>query len=639
MTGALLIAARELAERRTVLIAALVAGCLPFASPLFPGVRIDQAADARDAMALILAVSFSLGVALLLGATIVGRDLSEGRLGFDFSRPLGGGAIWAGRFLGALVTTLLVLAVVVLPTSLVGGGVFSSSLGDLVRPWSLALLGAVLVLLPLVHVVSIAFRSRSAWLGVDMVSAVVVLLVIGVAARRLFNAFAIGDLRLGLLVVGVVAILALWIASAVQVAGGRTDLRRGHRLQSIVLWSALIGTVVCFDGSTRWVVSADPGDLTSAFAVPAGRGDWAIVGGEARGRGDFAPAFLMDAGTGRFIRLGPALSMGNVHNALFSADGRRAVWLKVSGPRDLRTDTFFADLDRPEPRPREALITFSNPWIGVALSEDGRRLAALADGLLSVYELESGRILGSAKVAGPEKNGRPVLFFAGADRVRVVVFEHGIEIYEYQISSKRMEKTGEGSSVFARPSLSFDRRHDRILVRDLGGSRGSEMLDGRSGATLATFPTSEGGTKRQGHRFLNDGRIVFAERAGEATRLRVVSVEGQERSSIDLPVSGEEVWLGGEASPGKLIVAHGPRGPHVAGEASTILLVDVDTGEVREIARGLFPLMAFWRGTEVPAPGGAAARLFQSGDAVVYLDPIAGERSVLAGLPPSGSMQ
>jgi len=136
---------------------------------------------------------------------------------------------------------------------------------------------------------------------------------------------------------------------------------------------------------------------------------------------------------------------------------------------------------------------------------------------------------------------------------------------------------------------------------------------------------------------------VFAERSSEGvTRLRVVTPEGAERRSIDLPVSGEEVWLGGEAAPGKLIVAHGPRGPHVAGLGSTVLLVDVATGEVREVARGLFPLMAFFpsgQGIEVPAPGSAAARLFQAGDAVVYFDPIAGERRVLAGVAPVGSVQ
>jgi hypothetical protein len=48
MRGPLAIAARELSERRIFVPAALVAGLLPFAAPLFPGVRVGDAAEARD---------------------------------------------------------------------------------------------------------------------------------------------------------------------------------------------------------------------------------------------------------------------------------------------------------------------------------------------------------------------------------------------------------------------------------------------------------------------------------------------------------------------------------------------------------------------------------------------------------------
>jgi len=640
MRGTLLVAARELSERRTILIAALVAGCLPFASPFLPGVRSDQVAEARDAMALTLAAAFGLGAALLLGAAAVGRDLAEGRLGFDFSRPLPGVAIWSGRLLGALAVTLVVLTLVVLPASLAGGGIFSAPLAHLIRPGSLAVLGALLFLLPLAHVVSIAFRSRSAWLGADMIAASLLVVVLGIAARRLYAVFAFNDLVWGLLVVGIVSIPVLWAASAIQVAGGRTDLRRGHRLQSLALWSALFALALCFEGYTRWVVTAAPDDLTGALASPAGRGTWAFVSGSARGRGDFEAAFLVDTASNRFVRIGSLRGLVGWQSLAFSGDGRRVAWLRISGPQDARTDTFFADLDLVQPAPREARISFSDPWVEMAISEDGKRMAALSDGLLSVYELDSGKVLGSAKMAPPEKGRRPSLLFAGEDVVRVVVFQPLFEIHEYRISTRRLERTGQASSVYDVPWVSWDRQHDRLLVREFGGGRRIELLDARSAATLASLPASEPSTKRQGHRFLADGRIAFVESGGGAARLRVLRASGDEGSSIDLGRVGEELWLGGEAAPGKLVLAHGPRAVDAERASTAVLLVDIQTGQVREVARGLFPILAFypWGGAaQAPEPGGAAAGLFQAGAAVVYMDPVQGVRRVVAGREAPGS--
>ena len=138
MRGALLVATREIVERRSVLLAALVAGLLPFAAPLIPGIRSGEGAEARDAAALMIALAFGGGLSFLLGGTIVGRDLSERRLGFDFARPLSGGAIWAGRFLGAVGLPLLVAVVVVLPATVIGGGVLSLSFRGFIGDYSLA---------------------------------------------------------------------------------------------------------------------------------------------------------------------------------------------------------------------------------------------------------------------------------------------------------------------------------------------------------------------------------------------------------------------------------------------------------------------------------------------------------------------
>ena len=75
MSRTVAVAVREISERRAVLIAALVAGLLPFASPLLPGVRADRVVEARDAWALAIALSFGGATAVAMGATAIARDL------------------------------------------------------------------------------------------------------------------------------------------------------------------------------------------------------------------------------------------------------------------------------------------------------------------------------------------------------------------------------------------------------------------------------------------------------------------------------------------------------------------------------------------------------------------------------------
>ena len=87
---------------------------------------------------------------------------------------------------------------------------------------------------------------------------------------------------------------------------------------------------------------------------------------------------------------------------------------------------------------------------------------------------------------------------------------------------------------------------------------------------------------------------------------------------------------GGEAAPGKLIVAAGD------GSEREIDLVDVDTGEFRRVADRLYPAMRLWSSGSQPnlAPevGSEATRLFvRWGECLVRLDPFTGARRVILG--------
>ena len=164
----------------------------------------------------------------------------------------------------------------------------------------------MLVVVPLSHFVSVMFRSRSGWLLLDLAGLLVVVLVGASAGKTLYDDFALWDLIYALLLLACLAVLAFWAASAAQVTVGRTDARRGHRAQSMLLWGTLLVAVVTFDLYAYWVVHAGPGDLVYPEAMPAPRGSWLLVGGTARNRGDFMPSFLLDAATGKYLRMGGA---------------------------------------------------------------------------------------------------------------------------------------------------------------------------------------------------------------------------------------------------------------------------------------------------------------------------------------------
>ncbi len=633
MRGVLVVAAREVTERRTILLASLVAGLIPFVSPLLPGVRADQIGEARDALALVLAAAFGLGSSLLLGATVVGRDLAEGRLSFDFARPLGGGTIWAGRFAGALAVTLLATALVLFPTSAVGGGVFAAAFRRIVSVSLPVLLAGVLLLLPLAHAAGVAFRSRSGVLAADLACGTVVLLLCATAAKRLFDGFALDLLRVSAMFLLALGIFALWIASIVQVAVGRTDPRRGHRVLSMTLWGILLAVVLGFQAYTGWVVSADPSDLAEAAGIGSPRGDWAFASGSTPGRGDYHPSFLLDVSSGRFLRLGGDPMWGR--NERFSADGRRAAWLHADGPRNLRVEVMVADLQSPQPRARETRISFPNPWVEIALAADGGRLAAVHEKTLSVFDVDTGKTLAAVLLPFADAQiWRLDVAFAGPDRVKVIRIDGGkLSLVELDVQERQLGPVVEATVEAELPRPSWSPKRDRLLVRDLQGRQGAWLLDGSDGSILAALAPS--GAAARSSRFLADGRIVVAESESGTVRLVVYSPDGVESKRIDLGRFGL-ARLVGEGAPGEILVAvrSAPAGP--AADGARIVAASIDSGTVREVASGLNPLSAFWgidAATDASEPGSAATTLFVRSSAIVRLDPRTGEERTVAGRP------
>ena len=393
---------RELAERRLILVAALLLGIVPLVVPLLP-IEGYRGPDLRSGTALALATIASTLLALVLGGSVLARDLGERRLGFYFARPLPGWAIWAGKLMSALILALGSGLLVMLPCLLLGDRPEPAGLSWKIGFAANAGLWAagVSLLVLLSNAAAVMFRSRSPWLLFDLGAATVLAAGLWVQMSRLQGAGANGVVMQIQVAMLAVLLLALAAASAVQVLRARTDLRRGHRLLSLTLWSVLGAAVLATAGYGRWVLAASPEDLyTFRFVLPAPAGPWAALSGPAEGRGGFEPLFLLDTRSGRYLRTSASWWAYEIWaGPVFSEDGRRAVWLEPERRETFPVSLRRLDLDRPGARPVAVPILFDqNGPRALSLSYDGRRVAVIHRERILVMDLATGRNLASVPV-------------------------------------------------------------------------------------------------------------------------------------------------------------------------------------------------------------------------------------------------
>jgi hypothetical protein len=623
MKGFLAVARREIEEKRFVFLAAAVASLVPFAVPVVRGMHGANAAEARDWTAVMLAVTFAAGLAAALGGTVVASDLVEHRLGFYFSRPLSGLAIWAGKLGAACLIALGAAAIVYFPTLAENRGrIILLDLPE--KTPGLFFLGVIAVVL-LWHAAAVAMRPRSALLAADLAAFIVLALGALFIVQQLAMAMAGEALRRGQNMLIVAAAVALAVSGFVAVTRGRTDSRAAHRALSASLWGILAVGVAAVGVYTAWVFSATPHDLQSvASVIPAGRGTWIMVQGEARGA---QPAFLFDTATGRYQRAG-----ADWRWPVLSPDGTRAFWLQSSGPRS-PFEGMIWNLSDPDSKPARTILSFPDTPTPF-LSEDGERLAAISGGLLSIYDLASGTNLGSARLG--DRRFYPRGYFLDRNRFRlfrdnlvVTPSARSVDILEFDVATKTLTVTG---SIDLLKSIFFTASPagNRLLCHE---GAGFSLRDARSGALLATLVDSIP-TPRSPGRFLSDGRIVVPVVRGSEAHLELFNRDGRLERTVPIPAR-DRIALGGEAAPGKLVVA--AEGIASERESRAIFLVDLSSGEVRKVGDRLFPVVysAGWisnRPNYQPEPGSEATRLFFGpGRSLVHLDPLTGERRVILG--------
>lgn len=629
MSGFLAVAQREVVDRRMWLVAAVAAGLIPFAAPLLPWVGAAAAAEARSMLASVLAATLVTAGALALGLSMVGSDLAERRFGFYFARPLSAGAIWWGKLTGSFLIVMLVGVLAALPTALAGGNLVVQEVAGLpsdVAVFAGAAAVFVLLVLALAHGLGVMVRSRSVWIVLDLVAAVAVGGAVWAVARRFMLAgpvMLVTRLLASSLAATLVALLA---AGWVQVAVGRTDPRRGHRALSATLWGTLGAFAFTTVGYATWVFAAAPSSLDRLWEVmPAREGPWVVVSGGSAGRGDYYPAFLLDAATGRWVRLGPT-SHWWWFEPMYSADGRRAVWLQPTGfsPGDPR-QVVLAELSEPQPRPVATSLILGRGLRAARLSPSGRLLAVRDEKTVSVYSLPGGSLVRSSRL--DLGAGHILIRFVSDDELAVSFWPEAgpstasavdATLWRLDVRSGKLERTGTLGGTRYRDvwGIPADPLGELCLAFHPRGSERELVLhDARTGAPRATLLTQPD-QPLHGATFLGDGGIVVAAHrtaAGEPTRLQLFDRDGRLVRSVEMP-GGNLGRFGGEVAPGVLAVTMGNL-ESWAGRGGRAVLVDLEAGTVRRLPAGYVPIPnpGWWSPDPMLArPGSAGSRLFRT---------------------------
>lgn len=484
----LVVARRELTEKRFVFIAAIAFALLAVITSLVVNVR-GSFAEMLALTSAIFATAFALGLASILGATLIGRELTENRLSFYFARPLPGTALWFGKLAAAMILIVVSFGIIFFPAAMTGTHIvtmWTNSLGM----FAAAVIAGAIILFLVVHIVSTMVRSRSAWIGLDFVCAIataaaaagMLILPLMASAWTIFLTAAIA-LATGVLIVVIGA-------SAWQVAMGRTDRRRNHLALSRFLWSGVTVVLVLVATYLLWVMTVTPADFVEIRARRDGHAGWEMISGHARWRGDYEPAFLVNADGRRTRILAPYWT-----DVEISRDGRMAVWQRYS-IFEHSMELVRCRLDVPRPSAERTSLWI--PRSELALSDDGTRVVTGTD-TFNVYDVHTLRNLGSFHVDVPEKSW-PRISFVGNDVVRVYVRDfvrNTANILEYDLRTRTLSRTGSSEAMVV--ALSPDR--SRMLAFR---NRAYVLADARTGAKLAS---------PSGHsiHFLADGSVAMLE--------------------------------------------------------------------------------------------------------------------------------
>jgi ABC-type transport system involved in multi-copper enzyme maturation permease subunit len=492
MNAAILIAGRELRDRSRLFLIASALALIPFIAAL---TLRDQRQTGMAMTASFLAIGYAAVVALILGISAIGRELSEKRGSFLFSKPVSPAAMWFGKTAAAVVICLGAFAIVVLPTYVLARGGWR----DLWGRSGLGALYAIILCAALFfggHVASTMLRSRSARVLLDVAFLAIAVFALFAMLRPVVAAGG-GAIAIKVIIAIGVALLAVFIAAPVwQLTRGRIDPQRHHLALSTVLWSAVAIILIVAAAYVSWVITPPLDSVTGLCGLDQSpSGDWAFVSGIAPDRGMFMASYLIDTKTGERERLTlPVLS-----EVQFSADGKLAAWFEndtllprfVSPGVDAReiheaaaatygTGRFRLYTRRLEPGAKAVATPIALPLPRtVQLSHDGSRV--MLDG--KQFDVATGRAVAAALTVRPfPRDG--VIGEVGESRLlRLTRDRRQMQIVDRATGKVEMEVTGVSTPIMGRnrPMVRYTEHATFIGMSLVDGKRRFVLWDARTG--------------------------------------------------------------------------------------------------------------------------------------------------------------
>ncbi len=641
MRKTLAIAARELQERWLLLVGGLALGFLPLALPAF-----GLEGDVVQTTGIMVAPLIGGFAALVAGWSMLARDAGDGRLAFLFGKPISWPAIWGGKWIAAGLLAGASGLVAAIPWMAFYPPDAKTSwwtlMADL-QSWTFAV-SLVVLIVGLANYAATAFRARSAWLAVDF-------------ALLPAAVWAVGHFVLPLVLTGVLALGSGWgaaslllvplaatllVASAGQLAIGRTDLRRAHRALSVTFWAVVFSLLTASAAWLRWVERATPADLRApnlVRAAPDGR--WIYIEAPTDRGGWYSPGLLVDSASGRYLRTRDLGGLsGPSWGGTFSVDGRFAVkWQRADGAATLT----LIDLQAVPPRTTRVALEASMPpgFLTVpVVSRAAQTALVVQQASISLIALPSGHTLASGARPPGWRVAAERFLDAGVVRLWLARAEWGpatpmsgpAQLLIIELTANRSPKT-----VVVPTEVPLSPTKDQIVVDDRGErlltlEHGLVLRNGADGAVVARLATDE---TVSAARFLAGGRVVCLSRERDRHVLRTFGADGSPAGGVALDMGATgPVRLGSEVRPGQVVVAAGR--PFVPFEGGSSVVVDVASGRVVERLLGLRPVPERFFPGDIEAPPAARAtfppRYFLSGSGqVIRINFATGERKIVAG--------
>ncbi len=482
-------------------------------------------------------------------------------------------------------------------------------------------------LLVLSNPVALGTRTRRGWIGVDLIS-------LGAA-----SAAALWSLQLlrfwgaresiwrTFILFAAATALGGAIASLRQLRTGRTETDRAQRLLSLTFLFASLLITCALVGFTHWLVRPPIRSLWADQAFAASLGpDWVQVSGHAGRAPDIQMRFLLQPGTGRSLLLGPIAPWFDVRSPFLSTsvdsslDGSTIVlWeLDPGAAGSLRLHKLATDAQPLVATPTP--ITADRSAERWALSPNGRSIAMVErtgtnqdPKRLVVYTILTGAVEASILIPACQWRGN-ILFVSSREvlvpcdgwprlaktdeekkLLREVPYDEVGRLLRVDLEQKTV--TGDELIRLGPPPNEAVSGASRLIRGSAGwfavekistsaADRSWQLVELESRRTVMTFalPAPAGGADiNPSGQVLRDGRLVLTWSDQETSGLQVFDVNGKLARAIPFP-PGADLRILAEASDASLLVCSRRPGSRDWNVLQVLRTVDLDSGQVRELA-------------------------------------------------------